>query len=514
MWHDGLWYKLLQIGVDKKLWKNIIEMYDSFQCAVSVGGLKTEWFSVTQGVHQGAPYSLWLYNIFINDLIGALRESRLGASAYNVNITCIGYADDLALIATSHTNLQRLVHMAYEHSKKWCYMYNHNKSEVICFGAKQNEMANVCFWLGENKLPIVKAAKHLGVILTDCNSLKQDSLKDKIKSGRRALFAVQGIGTRQTPLSTKTLASIYWKVSVPIITYGLDISCPSQEMKNRLDDMHWAVAKQIQRLPKNTPNPVVLPQLGWWSLSCYVDYLCLNFIWRLLMLPTRNIYKRVAIMSLLSNWFCLHDNINMCSPVRSILNVAQRYNVVESLITSVTSANYVSKEEWKNNLKGVISVVNWQNHICTMSLYKKVTLYKKCILIPKLSPWWNHESANPLYKRKCVLVIRLLTNVEVIDENENCSTCHEMVPCTLQHVLFECQAFQSLRATEWSLLEQNVPHPFMNEMLRMDACTRTIFLLNGFNSSYVKEFNAIYNSVADFIWTLVRAKQNSIALII
>ena len=149
-----------------------------------------------------------------------------------------------------------------------------------------------------------------------------------------------------------------------------------------------------------------------------------------------------------------------------------------------------------------------------MSLYKKVTLYKKCILIPKLSPWWNHESANPLYKRKCVLVIRLLTNVEVIDENENCSTCHEMVPCTLQHVLFECQAFQSLRAREWSLLEQNVPHPFMNEMLRMDAGTRTIFLLNGFNSSYVKEFNAIYNSVADFIWTLVRAKQNSIALII
>ena len=72
-WHEGLLNMLNMIGTDPKLWRILKDMYRGFECAVLVENDISELFVV----HQGAPLSLWLYQMYINYLIREVRESRV-----------------------------------------------------------------------------------------------------------------------------------------------------------------------------------------------------------------------------------------------------------------------------------------------------------------------------------------------------------------------------------------------------------------------------------------------------
>ena len=46
-------YKLLQLGMDRRLWAVICDSYTDFRCAVNINEVLSEWFSPRQGVCQG-----------------------------------------------------------------------------------------------------------------------------------------------------------------------------------------------------------------------------------------------------------------------------------------------------------------------------------------------------------------------------------------------------------------------------------------------------------------------------
>ena len=52
VWIYGMLYKLIKLGVDKRLLRIISDSYNGFQCTVRVCGLFSEWFIPKQGIHQ------------------------------------------------------------------------------------------------------------------------------------------------------------------------------------------------------------------------------------------------------------------------------------------------------------------------------------------------------------------------------------------------------------------------------------------------------------------------------
>ena len=68
VWHDGLWFKLWELGVKGRMWRVIKSMYDITQCAVLLEGEVSEQFRIGQGVAQGCSMSPILFSIFINQL--------------------------------------------------------------------------------------------------------------------------------------------------------------------------------------------------------------------------------------------------------------------------------------------------------------------------------------------------------------------------------------------------------------------------------------------------------------
>ena len=57
VWHDGLFFKLQQMGVNGNFLNTIKNIYANTECAVKIGDKLTNFFPCKQGVRQGDPLS-------------------------------------------------------------------------------------------------------------------------------------------------------------------------------------------------------------------------------------------------------------------------------------------------------------------------------------------------------------------------------------------------------------------------------------------------------------------------
>ena len=64
VWRTDLWVTLKGYGVRGKLLGSIKALYKESKACVRVEGEVTEEFMVEQGLRQGCPLSLWLFNVF------------------------------------------------------------------------------------------------------------------------------------------------------------------------------------------------------------------------------------------------------------------------------------------------------------------------------------------------------------------------------------------------------------------------------------------------------------------
>ena len=78
VWHNGLFYKLFHFGIHGDLWFVLMEWYSKLTSSVLWDDRHSWYFSVQQGVRQGAVLSPLLYTIFTSDLLSSLESSGLG----------------------------------------------------------------------------------------------------------------------------------------------------------------------------------------------------------------------------------------------------------------------------------------------------------------------------------------------------------------------------------------------------------------------------------------------------
>ena len=126
-------YKLLQLGMDRRLWAIIFYSYTDFRCAVNIDGVLSEWFSPSQGVHQGDVMSMYLYCIYNNDLLEELLDVACPLKINNHILTCPAFADDVAIVSKSSASLQHKVDIAKCHSRKWRYNLSIPKIRIVAF---------------------------------------------------------------------------------------------------------------------------------------------------------------------------------------------------------------------------------------------------------------------------------------------------------------------------------------------------------------------------------------------
>ena len=154
-----------------------------------------------------------------------------------------------------------------------------------------------------------------------------DTISEKIHKSKTIVFASQGLGSFNVPVSPLVSSKLYWNLCIPYLCYGLEVLDTDQKDIEALDSFHCRMAKQIQGLPEQCSNSGSLGTIGWHSIECHIDYIRLLFLWQLLLLPITCVYKRICIQRLCA---LLYDNqqVKYCSPICNMFIACKKYCIL------------------------------------------------------------------------------------------------------------------------------------------------------------------------------------------
>jgi hypothetical protein len=161
VWRKELWNRVWREGVRGKMWRVLRNLYSGTQNCVIVGGEKTDFFEVEEGVRQGCVLSPTLFSIYLNGVVREIYENGSGIDVCGKKLAILLYADDIVLIANSAEELQRNMEIMTDWGRKWKCTFNKKKSKVVVFGSKNKKERR--WLLGGGEIEQVNKYKYLGI---------------------------------------------------------------------------------------------------------------------------------------------------------------------------------------------------------------------------------------------------------------------------------------------------------------------------------------------------------------
>ncbi|VDI15518.1 Hypothetical predicted protein [Mytilus galloprovincialis] len=134
---------------------------------------------VTQGVRQGAKLSTMLYKRYNNNILKALERSDIGAEIGNIKVMAPTCADDIAVLAENQHEVQALLDIVENCTKRDLVTINPNKSDLVPITKCQS---NFSVYLGKDEITQKSETKHLGLIRNSKNKLNTE---DRLKLARK-----------------------------------------------------------------------------------------------------------------------------------------------------------------------------------------------------------------------------------------------------------------------------------------------------------------------------------------
>ena len=169
------------------------------------------------------------------------------------------HADDIRTLATSVSSLQAQISQVLDFTSNSFLQLNPTKCEIVSFAQRNNIDNPVCEIEG-NVLTASGTAKCLGYLWNHDLSAKP-SIDHNIMKARKSFFAYGSMGTFQGDLSPLSGRSVVETCILPILLYGAENWCLSQNSIQTLDSFLGELSKRLLKLPRwysNTPASIVI----------------------------------------------------------------------------------------------------------------------------------------------------------------------------------------------------------------------------------------------------------------
>ena len=491
IWHDGVFLKLHEVGIRGKTWRILRNMYQSFICNVRLQNELSEDILIERGLHQGAPCSMFLFTIFINGLLNDLQAFYPCIKLCSQVVNCMAFADDITILASCKVDLQDMINIAYRYSCRWRFEFNPVKCIVLTFSKTGKQSISVK--MGPHKLKSSKCESLLGLPLATTKASERSFIEGRVSKCRSMVYSALSLGSRDCPLSPTVASKLYTSACLPKLLYGYEVMNLDDSSVQALESFQVSAAKTFQGLPNNACNLASVGAMGWTSIRSMIDTMKLRFLWQLLLLPTSSLYKLLVLRII----FMLVDTDQIrdsSSPIANMLKVCIKYELLNDVIQAITNGHYIPLAEWKRKIKDIVSNRHMRCYKIECKLYISLDLYNPN---DRISIWWKYGTRNPKDLKKCMLILKLLLNCYRLGK-KRCNYCNDHNNSNLPHILFECHSVHTLRDHLWRRIGLNNQNVF-EAMNNMDTYSRCKFLLNGFNSDYVSEWDTLYSDVISFI---------------
>lgn len=186
-------------------------------------------------------------------------------------------------------------------------------------------------------------------------------------------------------------------------------------------------------------------------------------------------------------------------PVWTMLTTFRKYSLVDQLINSIESGNYMEYKLFKRYAKMIVCDKDLQRWKITCKMYKSMALVNvndRCHQY--VLGWIQFMHKAVLSHRKCRSVIKLLLNVYRLGKKP-CSLCTTFMPDSIDHILFVCSGVDIVRGQKWNQVLQACPGQLANELGNMSSLCKAKFILNACYCPYVPEWHNLYIALCDFV---------------
>ena len=131
-------------------------------------------FKVGNGTRQGGILSTIIFNFYINKAIEKVLNMNSGCFLGLINVSIIGYADDIIIMAPSLSALQTLLNTFVNEVNRLCIQINASKSVYILFKHKKHVINDRNVKISNQTLDSVISCKYLGFNFNDDMSSTND----------------------------------------------------------------------------------------------------------------------------------------------------------------------------------------------------------------------------------------------------------------------------------------------------------------------------------------------------
>ena len=220
--HTYLLHKLHNFGLSSNLLDLFEDMYmtQKFKLSVKVDQYLSDTFASEIGVRQGDPLSPNLFKIFINDLMEYVDLKEKAPSLNDIHISHLAYADDLVLLATNQSDLQKSVYGIQKYCEEWGLSVNTDKTKVVVF-SKSKKHPDTKIKFQNHILETVNNYKYLGLEF-HADGKFDFARNDLTERANKAMFKLLSAFKNTRP-SYKTSIHLYDRIVKPILLYGSEV---------------------------------------------------------------------------------------------------------------------------------------------------------------------------------------------------------------------------------------------------------------------------------------------------
>jgi hypothetical protein len=162
----------------------LINLYTNSSVRVAWGGITSDYFSVANGVKQGAVLSPVLFCVYIDDLLILLTKSGFGCYIGTYFVGALAYADDIVLVAPTATALRQLLAICESYAEEYRICFNTSKTKCLvvipsCRRALTAYFQSCVFYVANQPIEFINSFSHLGHLFTSEFCDDEDIIKGR-----------------------------------------------------------------------------------------------------------------------------------------------------------------------------------------------------------------------------------------------------------------------------------------------------------------------------------------------
>ena len=265
---ETLW-KLLKIcGIPDKLVNMIKTMYRNSKCAVIDRIETSQWFDVKSGVKQGCVISGLLFLIVMDWIMTKTVENDNNGIRWNFATVLedIDFADDLALLSSTKTHIQKKVDRLNKHSKVIGMKTSIKKTKLMRYNAKDQTPVSI----DGKDVEDVDSFTYLDAIVNKTGGAEQD-ITARVGKARSSFNKLTKVW-KSSQYSMRTKTRIFNSNVLTVLLYGSETWRMTKRDEDKLDSFQHKCLRKILKIhwPMKVTNEEVRKRTGSERLSTQI----------------------------------------------------------------------------------------------------------------------------------------------------------------------------------------------------------------------------------------------------